>query len=290
MESVLAQKHAPAYELIVVDNNSSDGTAAIVHRYVERGFPVRYVFERKQGVSYGRNAGIAAADAPFIAFTDDDVTVAEDWLAAICQAFEEHTDCGFVGGKVLPHWPVTPPEWLTQKHWGPLALLDYGMAQVIDANNRKCLITANMAARRGVLKTIGYFRPAFQKTAGSTCSIEDRELQERYWRSGGRCWFDPRIVVHAEVQRFRLERRYHRKWHFSHGELNALLHDEEFESSGQRFLKIPGHVWRRLIEHSAASVLARLRLRRESAFEHELEALFFAGFVRMRLGEKTQPG
>ena len=120
--------------------------------------------------------------------------------------------------------------------------------------------------------------------------MEDRELQERYWRSGGRCWFDPRIVVHAEVQNFRLERRYHRKWHFSHGELNALLHDEEFESSGQRILKVPGHVWRRLIEHSAASALARLRLRRESAFEHELEALFFAGFVRMRLGEKRQAG
>jgi len=53
----------------------------------------------------------------------------------------------------------------------------------MDANNRKCLVTANMSARRIVFEQIGYFRPQFQKTKGSTCSVEDRELQERYWKA-----------------------------------------------------------------------------------------------------------
>lgn len=282
IESVLGQKSAPEYELIVVDNRSTDETAALVQEYARRSDRVRYVFEPQQGVSYGRNAGIAQSTGPVIAFTDDDVLVAEDWLAAIRTVFAEKPEFGCIGGRVLPRWPAAPPDWLTPRHWAPLALLDYGEAQPLGAGNRKCLITANMAVRREVFKRIGYFRPAFQKTAESTCSIEDRELQERYWQAGGRCWFDPRIEVYAEVQRFRLEKEYHRRWHFRFGELQALLKEPEFEMSGWHLFGVPGHVVRRFAEHSAAVCGNVLTGRGENAFEHELEARFFVGFMRMR--------
>ena len=192
---------------------------------------------------------------------------------------------------MLAIWPGERPAWLTDKHWGPLALLDYGTAQEIDSNNRKCLITANMGVRRSVFKQIGGFRPDFQKTRGSTCSIEDKELQERYWRAGGRCWYDPRIVVNAEVQPVRLEKRYHRRWHFSHGELHAILYDPEFEATGFRLLGIPGHVVRRALVAGWKAMYYASRLQPENAFEHELKARFFAGFIRKRLKQQfgTQP-
>ena len=196
IESILAQKNAPEYELIVVDNCSTDGTTARIKKYASRSSLLRYVYEPRQGVSFGRNAGIAQSSAALIAFTDDDVVVPEDWLKSIQAVFEQKPEFGCIGGRVLPRWPAPPPPWLTPKHWAPLALLDYGEAQAFDMKNRKCLITANMAIRRGVLEQIGGFLPRFQKTAGSTCSIEDRELQERYWQAGGRCWFDPSITVY----------------------------------------------------------------------------------------------
>jgi glycosyltransferase involved in cell wall biosynthesis len=287
IESILAQEDAPAFELIVVDNRSTDGTREAIQAYEARaGRIVRYVFEGRQGVSYGRNAGIAAARASLIAFTDDDVVVADNWLAAMKNAFAERPECGCVGGKVLALWPEPPPAWLTERHWGPLALLDYGTAQALDANNRKCLITANMGIRREVLEQIGVFRPDFQKTAGSTCSVEDRELQERYWKAGGRCWFDPGVVVHAEIQPFRLRKEYHRRWHVSHGELHAILHDPEFERSGFRVFGVPGHVWRRFAAEIFHAAICALGFRREEAFEHELEARFFAGFIRKRYGQQ----
>ena len=74
LDALLAQRTAIVYEVILVDNNSTDGTRELAARYVaahpER---VRYVFERQQGLSYGRNTGIAAARGAIVAFTDDDV-------------------------------------------------------------------------------------------------------------------------------------------------------------------------------------------------------------------------
>jgi glucosyl-dolichyl phosphate glucuronosyltransferase len=71
IESVLDQQGSVSYELVVVDNNCTDTTAQVVKHYAEQSRIVRYVFEAKQGVSYGRNAGISAARADLIAFTDD---------------------------------------------------------------------------------------------------------------------------------------------------------------------------------------------------------------------------
>lgn len=288
--SILTQENAPEYELIVVDNNCTDGTAAAVRALEEKTPRLHYVFEAKQGVSYGRNAGIAAARAPIIAFTDDDVAVDKHWLASIKRAFDQHPECGCVGGKVLPMWPSPAPAWLKPRHWSPLALLDYGAPQSIGAQNPRCLITANMSVRREIFDLIGYFLPAFQKTKGSTCSVEDRELQERYWRVGGRCWFDPDIVVYAEVQPNRLTKEYHRKWHFSHGELHALMRDPAVESSRWLLFGVPGHILRRAITHSLRMIVSAMTGKFEEAFSHELEARFCFGFIRKRLTERRSSG
>jgi glucosyl-dolichyl phosphate glucuronosyltransferase len=286
IESILAQPEAPAFELAVVDNNCTDGTAALIHRYVHADPRVRYVFEAKQGVSHGRSAGIRAAQADIIAFTDDDVVVGSGWIREIKATFDRQPECGCIGGKVLPHWPSPAPDWLTPQHWAPLALLDYGEAQALGAGNPKCLITANMAVRREVFKQVGYFEPALQKTKDSTCSMEDREIQERYWRAGGSCWFNPVLVVHAQIQPARLSKDYHRRWHFNHGALHAVLRDPEMERSGTRILGIPGHILRRLVRESGQSVWDALRGCGPSSFDHEVQARFCAGFVRERLRQR----
>ena len=290
IESILAQPEAPAFELVIVDNNCTDGTAALVHRYVDAGSRVRYVFEPKQGVSHGRNAGIKAAGANIIAFTDDDVVVGGGWIREIKATFDQRPECGCIGGRVLPHWPSPAPDWLTPRHWAPLALLDYGEAQAVYAGNPKCLITANMALRSEVFEQVGCFEPALQKTKGSTCSMEDREIQERYWRAGGRCWFNPALIVYAAIQPGRLSKSYHRRWHFSHGRLHALLRDPELERSGAHILGIPGHILRRLTGESAKSALDALRGRGSSSFDHEVQARFCAGFAleRLRISSMVQ--
>lgn len=230
VRSVLAQDGAPPFEVVVVDNNSTDGTRAVVAALVpESGGRLRYVFEPRQGLSYGRNAGVAAARASLVAFTDDDVRARPDWLAGVVRAFGEHPWASFVGGKVLPRWPGPVPAWLTREHWGPLALADYGPEPVrVDLDRPICLVGANLAVRRSAFDRVGPFDPAFQHRPGAVAAVEDHEWQLRVLGAGGAGLYLPDLVIEAEVQPNRLEKRYHRKWHFDHGRaFTALLGPDE---------------------------------------------------------------
>src|SRR5439155_3374606 len=105
LDALLAQDTSLDYEVIVVDNNSSDDTARVVRDVAFcRNDCVRYVFEGRQGLSHARNRGIDEARADMIAFTDDDVRVATDWVGQIARAFDEREDVDYVGGRVLPSW------------------------------------------------------------------------------------------------------------------------------------------------------------------------------------------
>jgi glycosyltransferase involved in cell wall biosynthesis len=228
IESVLAQRTpAPPFELVVVDNNSTDGTRAVIEGFVAR-YPgrLRYVFEERQGVSHGRNAGIAHATAPIIAFTDDDVRVAPDWVASIVCALAAHPEIDYVGGKVLPRWPAPPPRWLDQSHWAPLALTDYGdSAFAVGRADPRCLVSANLAMRRTALDLVGNFNPAFDSRPGRTLSsVEDHEIQLRLWRLGRQGMYAPSVVVEAEVQPNRLTKAYHRRWYRDHSRLAPLIY------------------------------------------------------------------
>src|SRR5262249_19259934 len=152
LSALLAQTGDVSSEIVVVDNNSTDDTAAVV-RPIARASAgrVRYAFEPRQGLSHGRNAGIALARAPIIAFTDDDVRVSADWILQITRAFREYPGAGYVGGRVLPYWHAPPPSWLTEAHWAPLALQDYGPDTRVSGRERAvCLVGANLAFRKQV--------------------------------------------------------------------------------------------------------------------------------------------
>src|SRR5260221_6988879 len=99
------------WELIVVDNNSTDQTRACCDRFQDR-LPLRYVFEARQGQSCARNRGIRESNAPIVAFTDDDVDLDQGWLASLCDAVAKHRDADFYGGRILPRWQSPPPQWL----------------------------------------------------------------------------------------------------------------------------------------------------------------------------------
>ena len=105
LDAIATRARLPqAWELIVVDNNSTDQTRAVVEeRTASFPVPLRYVFEGAQGRSHALNAGIRASTAPVLVFTDADVVVDESWLpAAVEPLFERTVD--YTGGPVRPIW------------------------------------------------------------------------------------------------------------------------------------------------------------------------------------------
>lgn len=276
----------PPYEVIIVDNNSTDRTREVVESYAAQRYPpVRYVFEPRQGLSYARNAGIAAARAPVVAFTDDDVRVQADWVGVIRRTFDRHPDIECLGGRTLPIWPSTPPRWLTRRHWvGPLALQDYGDAPfVVDAGCALCLAGANLAFRKRVFDRIGPFSPHYPRS-------EDTELMLRYWMSGARALYVPEMIVHAAVQPERLTKRYHRLWHANIGRCNARMLLEELTAPGgalrltlPRFTRVAGvplFLVRQLAGEVSRFMIESLRRRHAEAVWHEVMARAIVGHIR----------
>jgi glycosyltransferase involved in cell wall biosynthesis len=219
LNALVAQVGDVAYEVLVIDNNSTDHTRSVVERVAERSNGlIRYAFEAAQGLSNARNRGIELARAPIVAFSDDDVRVAEDWARQVVHTFDAHPDIDYVGGRVLPRWLQPPPRWLTTAHWSPLAVQDYGPQPFITSRERAiCLVGANLAFRRRVFDRVGRFTPELGRIKDGIGSTEDHDMQLRVWRSGLRGLYAPAVVAVADVTPDRMVKAYHRRWHRGHG-------------------------------------------------------------------------
>src|SRR5262249_27309391 len=102
------------WEVLVVDNNSTDRTREVAYGYVSRDAErFRYVFEGRQGKSYALNTGIQQARGDLLAFVDDDVTVDIDWLYHLVSPLIDGKWMG-TGGRVFPEGDLVLPEWLSQ--------------------------------------------------------------------------------------------------------------------------------------------------------------------------------
>ena len=275
------------YQVIVVDNNSTDDTRKVIESYIERGHEnLQYVFEARQGVSYARNTGVTRATAPIIAFTDDDVRVARDWIANIKAEFDKHPDISFLGGKILPHWKTAPPDWLNRDHWWALALLDYGEEPFyVNADNPLCLPTANASFRAGLFEKFGLFSPHFS-------GREDHEFLLRLWCEGVSGMYAPNVVVTAEIQPERLRRDYHRQWNTTTGRFNSAMRINEMMGPDGRIIGepretvtlfgVPAFIYRDLLTGGFALFISTLSRHRAESFRHKNRLWYLFGYIHKR--------
>jgi glycosyltransferase involved in cell wall biosynthesis len=282
--------NAVRYEVIVVDNNSSDRTRSVVETFTRQSSHVKYLLERRPGVSRARNTGIEAARAPIVAFIDDDVEASPTWIASIKQVLDTHPEIDCVGGRIEPRWAAPPPSWLTPMFWGAVALQDKADTPYVDADHATpCLATANFSCRRTALEEVGGFSPDYLRD-------EDRELQLRLWAAGKRGLYVGDVKVTAEVPRERLTKRYHRQFWVRTGESRARMrYLERIDAEGRllrdippraTLLGVPGFVYRSLLGHLARLIWTTATLQRERAFFHETRVLYFANYIRARYREE----
>ena len=285
LEALLSQKSGGVrYEVVVVDNNSTDNTRATIEAFIARGHTnLRYVFEPKQGIAHGRNAGIDAARADIIAFTDDDVVVTDNWIAIIKRAFDGNPNVEYIGGKILPLWTDPPPRWLTVDHWWPLALLDRGDNRFyVNASHPLCLPTANASFRRELFSRIGLFSPEFS-------GREDHELFVRLWQAGGQGLYEPDLVVMATVQPERLRKAYHHRWNATTGKFNSLMKLNEIIAPdgslitarpyGVKLFGVPGFMFREFATESLGWLRQSVYGNDSIKMRHENRLCYLVGYM-----------
>jgi glycosyltransferase involved in cell wall biosynthesis len=100
------------WEILIVDNNSHDGTAKLIEQYQQnwdRSYPLRYCFEARQGLAFARRLAVREARGELIGFLDDDNWPAGDWVAAACRFGQRHPQAGAYGSKIEGDYEVEPP-------------------------------------------------------------------------------------------------------------------------------------------------------------------------------------
>lgn len=163
---VLNQSYKP-YEIIVVDDGSTDNTAQVLETFAGR---VTYILQPNRGPAAARNSGIRAARGNLIAFTDSDCLPGEDWLLNLVAGFDSALVAG-VGGLVK-----SADESLIGQYIDEVGFLNphpEGLTQI------PYLITANACFRRAVLLEAGLFDERFRKPGG-----EEPELCLRISKRG----------------------------------------------------------------------------------------------------------
>jgi len=207
-----------AWEVLVVDNNSSDQTRDVVEGFCRR-YPgrFRYLLEPRQGKSYALNTGIREAQGDVLAFMDDDVIVEPTWLRNLTAALNDDQWAG-TGGRILPEWTCSPPHWLALDGpcnlAGMLALFDLGEdAGELD----RPPFGTNMAFRKSMFDVYGDFRTDFGPCPGSEIRNEDTEFGRRLMAAGERLRYEPSAVVYHLVPEARLKKEYFLAFWFDHG-------------------------------------------------------------------------
>jgi len=204
-----------SWELLVVDNNSTDHTREAIEDFArEAGFPVRYRWEGTQGRSAALNCGIAAAGGDIIAFTDDDVVLHGNWLSSLKRTFN-HFDCAAVAGRVIPSWDHPKPAWLEMA--GQFAVVNFDLGAEVK-EIRVPPLGANSAFRKEIFEKYGLFRLDLGvRGTKHTITCDDTEFGERLIRAGERIIYDPEAIIYHPVDPKRTTKKYFISWYYYNG-------------------------------------------------------------------------
>lgn len=209
-----------AWEIVLVDNGSTDATPEVARRHAAAGLPLTYLVEPGWGLSRARNRALEAATGDLLLWTDDDVLVDPAWLRAHAEAALTRPDAAFLGGPVLPRFLEPPPGWIARNLevlGSAYALRDLGPADHPITRPEDAPFGANMAVRRRAFERGLRFDPALGRRGGDLLSGEETDLFRRLLAAGETgAWVAGARVRHA-IPPARATRRYLADYYYWNG-------------------------------------------------------------------------
>lgn len=199
-----------SYEIIIVNNASTDGTASVCSNYISShpDVPILYLEEKRQGASFARNTGAAIARAPLLCFMDDDAIADPNYLEKILQFFTEVPEAGGLGGRIIPRYIPAEPKWMSHYVSSLVGHFHY-------SDNRKAFsggkypLESNMIIRTADFRKIGGFSEALPGVAGTVrIGGEGKDLFYRLMQLGRVIYYDPDIRVEHVVETKKLTPAY----------------------------------------------------------------------------------
>jgi glycosyltransferase involved in cell wall biosynthesis len=205
IDSLLSQDY-PDYEVLLVDNASSDRTREIVEAKLTNS-KLKYVYESTLGLSAARNRGAKETTAPILAYLDDDAVASSHWLTVIVDAFEHNQKLAVAGGKVTLIFPenMTQPQWISAELAGNLGLYDLGNQVTYIQQPSLTPRGLNYAIRRTFLEQIGGFDLNLGRKGKILLSNEELYMTELALAKGWQVAYLPDALVAHNVALERLK-------------------------------------------------------------------------------------
>ncbi|MHB1426120.1 MAG: glycosyltransferase family 2 protein [Gemmataceae bacterium] len=280
----LAEQALPPeqFEVVVVDNASTDRTAEVSREWIERLSHFHYVREDRLGLSQARNRGIAASRAPYLAYLDDDTRADRDWLKQLLHTFEvSESPPACIGGRVWLDWETGAPAWLPARYYSLYTFVDYGTEERL-LGEHEYLVGANLAFRRDALVELGGFDTNLGRKGSMLLSGEESAIVNRLRQRGLPVYYCGSAVVWHAVPPARRRRLWLWKRMFWDGASQPLLDSGTGRSFGhylrQGYLDV-----RRMARFALEGCLALVAGDRSKRLEAVLAFIQRAGRLRTHL-------
>ena len=270
-----------SWEIVVVDNNSTDDTPKKVREFAENSeLVVRYVKEEKQGLSHARNKGVAEARGRYLHFTEDDEIADKDLIREIYSTFKT-SNCDCVGGKIYLKCEGKMPKWLIEELWGFLGYLNYG-DNTLQMDEQRYPFGGNMTFSREVFKKIGLFNVNLGRRGNQLFGGEEVDFFRRLLSEGGKGVYQPKALVYHIIDKSRLKKNYFRALHYKEGMQRALLDDEIYRHS---LFGIPLFIFPQFLRSIKNYISAIFLHGMNNSFRKEMNIFWYIGFMKGKVTE-----
>jgi glycosyltransferase involved in cell wall biosynthesis len=199
-----------AYEIVLVNNMSTDNTEAECQRF-KNDYPdvnFHYFVETNQGLSFARNRGIVESQGETLLFLDDDSYIQEGYLENLQRQLDTHPEADAFGGKIDPVFETgEAPKWLSKWNYSWVSAINMG-DNVCQFKSKAFPIGANMGIRKAMLEKTGNFNTQLGRSKKNLMGGEEKDLFERIRQHGGNIYYFPDVVVHHVIPPSRTTKEY----------------------------------------------------------------------------------
>jgi len=215
LERLRNQQHTEniSWEIIVVDNNSTDNTAQVIQSYQENWqclYPLKYCFEAKQGAAYARKLGVTEASGKLIGFLDDDNYPLLNWVSEAYAFAQKYPKAGAYGSQIHPDWEVEPSEDFQQRIAPFLAITERGNLPLLYEAKKKLLPPSAglVVSRQAWLESVPQKTILTGRTPSSMLTSEDLEVLCYIQKAGWEIWYNPTMEIYHKIPNSRLQKDY----------------------------------------------------------------------------------
>ncbi|MEH2292156.1 glycosyltransferase [Nostoc sp.] len=214
---------AERFDILVVDNASTDRTPEVCQEFASSLPHLRYVFEPVQGLSKARNTALQEVKSSYIAFLDDDAIPCPSWLASLLHTFQTvRPEPVCVGGLIRPLWELPKPDWVHPTMETLFTILDGG-DQPRWFRPNEFPWGANVAYQRDALLKIGGFHEKLGRRGKSLLSGEEYLLNATLQSQGGGFYYHPEAAIEHWIPKERIDPNWLVRRNFWQGRSVALI-------------------------------------------------------------------